>query len=211
MYTLYYSPGAASLVAHQTLIELGAPFELKPVDLDAGEHKTPAYLALNPAGLVPTLMIDGRAYGEAAAMLLLFAERHPQAGLAPQPGAPHRAAFLQGMFFLANTVQPQFRRWFYPGDEGVSDLDAVKDNARQRIEAAWDRLDAQLAHGGYLAGDFSVLDMHATMLCRWSRNMPKPANRWPHISAWLAKTTQRPSWAQVHKAEGLDIWPANPA
>lgn len=207
MYTLYYSPGAASLVVHQALMELGAPFELKQLDLDAGEQKSPAYLAINPAGVVPTLIVDNQPVAEAAAILLLLSERH--AALAPAPGTPERAAFLQWIFFLANTVQPLFRRWFYPGDVGPAEHEAeIKDSARQGIEAAWDRVDAHLAKGGFMAGDYGVVDMHLTMLCRWSRNMPKPATRWPHIAAFLAKTTARPSWIEVHRAEGLEIWPA---
>ena len=208
MYTLYYSPGAASLVVHQALIELGVRFELKPVDLDADQQKSPSYLALNPAGVVPTLIVDNQAVGEAAALLLLLSERHPNARLAPAPGAADRPGFLQWMFFLANTVQPQFRRWFYPGDWGPPAQEAeIKDGARQAIEAAWDRIDNHLAGGGYMAGDYSVVDMHLTMLCRWSRNTPKPATRWPHLAAFLAKTTARPSWIEVHKAEGLEFWP----
>ena len=212
MYTLYYSPGSASLVVHQALMELGVRFDLKRVDLDAGQQKSPAYLALNPAGVVPTLIVDGHACAETAALLVLLSERYPRAGLAPEPGTPDRPGFLQWMFFLANTLQPQFRRWFYPGDDATPDQEAaIKDNARLRIEAAWDRIDTHLAGGGFMAGDYGVLDMHTTMLCRWSRNMPKPASRWPHIAAYLAKTTARPSWTQVHEAEGLEIWPPRKA
>ena len=211
MYTLYYSPGSASLVVHQALMELGVRFDLKLVDLDAGQQKSPAYLAINPAGVVPTLIVDGQACGEAAALLVLLSERYPNAGLAPLPGSPDRPGFLQWMFFLANTVQPLFRRWFYPGDAGPPEREAeIKDNTRQALEAAWDRINGRLAGGGFMAGDYSVLDMHTTMLCRWTRNMPKPANRWPHIAAYLEKTTARPSWIEVHRAEGLEIWPPKP-
>jgi glutathione S-transferase len=208
MYVLYYSPGAASLVVHQALMELGVRFELKRLDLDAGQQKSAAYLAINPAGLVPTLIVDNQACSEATALLILLTERHHQPALAPAPGTPDRPAFLQWMFFLANTVQPQFRRWFYPGDWAPAEAEAeTKDNARQALEAAFTRLDDHLAGGGFMAGDYGVLDMHTTMLCRWSRNMPKPANRWPNIAAYLAKTTARPSWIEVHRAEGLELWP----
>ncbi|MGH6951361.1 MAG: glutathione S-transferase family protein, partial [Vitreimonas sp.] len=57
MYTLYYSPGAASLAVHWMLIEIGEPHELKRLDLDAGDHRKPEYLKLNPNGLVPTLVV----------------------------------------------------------------------------------------------------------------------------------------------------------
>ncbi|MGA1731166.1 MAG: glutathione S-transferase, partial [Steroidobacteraceae bacterium] len=58
MYTLHYAPGAASFAPHWLLIELGVEHQLVRVDLAAGEHKQPAYLKLNPNGLVPTLVVD---------------------------------------------------------------------------------------------------------------------------------------------------------
>ena len=56
MYSLYYAPGAASLLVHWLLIELGVPHELRLVDTKAGQQKSPEYLALNPNGVVPTLI-----------------------------------------------------------------------------------------------------------------------------------------------------------
>ena len=76
-YTLYYSPGAASLAVHWMLIELGVPFEAELVDIDAGAQRSPDYLRMNPSGRVPTLVIDGVPHGESTALLMLLAERHP--------------------------------------------------------------------------------------------------------------------------------------
>jgi glutathione S-transferase len=207
MYTLYYAPGTASMVVHLVLLEIGAPHELRRVDLEAGAQRDPAYLRLNPGGHVPTLLIDGEPYAEAAALALLLGERHPEAGLAPAPGAPLRPAYLQWMLYLANTLQPAFRWWFYP-DAAEGDVAVVKDNARRRIEAVWDRLDAHLgAHGPHLLGDaLSVADLYGTMLMRWSRNMPRPATGWPHLGALAARIKARPSWKRLYEIEGLTEW-----
>jgi len=59
MDVLYYSPGAASMVVHWLLIELGTPYELRLCDTSTGAQKSPEYLALNPNGVVPTLILDG--------------------------------------------------------------------------------------------------------------------------------------------------------
>ena len=59
MYTLYFSPGAASLVIHLALLEVGADYRLEKVDLDSGAQRDPAYLKLNPNGLVPALLVEG--------------------------------------------------------------------------------------------------------------------------------------------------------
>ena len=156
-YTLYYSPGAASLALHWMLIELGEPFEAIRVDIDTGQHKTPEFLKINPAGHLPALSVDGKAHAEAAAMLMLIAERDPERRFDVPAGAPERADYLQRMFFLANTVQPAFRAWFYPHEPvGPEHADAVQAIARQRLEAAFTRMDANLADGrSYLLGERS--------------------------------------------------------
>lgn len=207
MYTLYYSPGSAAMLVHLMLLETGAPHVLTRVDLEAGEQRSPAYLALNPHGKVPTMIVDGAPYAEAAALAMLLAERHPEAGLAPAAGDPARAAYLQWMFRLANTLQPAFRLWFHP-QEGGGDEAAAKDAARDRIETEWAHLDAHLGrHGPYVLGARpSVADFYATMLMRWSRNMPKPATAWPHLAALAARIKARPSWARLYAIEGLTEW-----
>ena len=208
MYTLYYAPGSANLLVHLALLEIGAPHELKRVDLDQGEQRSAAYLAINPNGVVPTLTIDGVPHGEAAALAMLLAERHPDAALAPAIGSAGRADYLQWMLYLANSLQPLFRQWFYPGDHLPEGADTVGQAARVGIEKCWTKLDAHLAaHGPYMLGDnFSVVDLYALMLMRWSRNMPRPATEWPQLQALATRLKARPSWKQACDAEGLVEW-----
>src|SRR5262245_29514165 len=116
MYHLYYSPGAASMVVHWLLIELDVPHELRLVDTQAKQQKSPEYLAMNPNGLVPTLVVDGQPLYEAAALALHLADRHLEAGLAPAPGDARRGEYLQWMLHLANTLQSPLRLWWYPHD-----------------------------------------------------------------------------------------------
>ena len=195
MYTLYYAPGSANLLVHLALLEIGAPHTLERIDIDAGQQRSAAYLALNPNGVVPTLVIDGVPHGEAAA-------------LAPAPGSARRADFLQWMFYLANSLQPLFRQWFYPGDHLPEGADTIKQAARAGIEKCWSHIDAHLAaHGPHMLGDnFNVVDLYALMLMRWSRNMPRPATEWPHLAALATRLKSRPSWKQVCDAEGLIEW-----
>ncbi|MEY2116249.1 MULTISPECIES: glutathione S-transferase family protein [Rhodanobacter] len=208
MYTLYYAPGSANLAVHLALLEIGAPHELKRVDIDKGEQRSAAYLAINPNGVVPTLVIDGVPHGEAAALAMLLAERHPEAALAPAPGSAQRADFLQWMLYLANNLQPLFRQWFYPADHLPEGADTIKQAARAGIEKCWSKIDAHLAaHGPYMLGDnFSLVDLYALMLMRWSRNMPRPATAWPQLAALASTLKARPSWKQVCEAEGLVEW-----
>lgn len=209
MISLYYAPGAASMVVHWLLLELAIPHELHLVDTSAGQQKRPEYLALNPNGVVPTLVVDGRPMFEAAALLMTLADQQPQAGLAPAIGDPLRAQYNQWMFHLANAVQPLFRLWWYPHEPaGEANADTVRAMAAQRIEAAWNRLDAHLAtHGPNLLGDtLSAADFYLTMLMRWSRNMPRPATEWPHLAALAQRMKARPSFKLLYEREGLSEW-----
>jgi glutathione S-transferase len=209
MYTLYYSPGTASLAIHWLLIHLDVPFEITRVDLKAQAQKSPEYLKINPSGHVPALVVDGKPYAECAALLMLLAERHPHAGLEPARGTPARADYLQWFFFLANTLQPAFRAWFYPDEiAGTQNNDATQRHAQAKIEAALGRLDALFADGRhYLLGtQLSAVDFLATMLTRWSRNMPKPATRYPHLLTYVNRMRGLPSLKEVHAREGLTDW-----
>jgi glutathione S-transferase len=209
MYVLYYSPGTASMAVHQVLLELGLAHELRKLDFDNLDHKSADYLRLNPNGMVPTLVVDGKPYHECAALLMLLAERHADPALAPLPGDTRRPTYLQWMVHFANTLQPAFRQWFYPQDfAAIANEDETKAFARKRIEAVWDRLDAHLvAHGPCVLGaHVGVVDLYATMLMRWSRNMPKPATTWPAIATLAAAVRSRPSWRQLCAIEALTEW-----
>ena len=209
MITLYYSPSTAALVVHWLLIDLDVPHTLHKLDLDAGEHKQPAYLAINPAGMVPALVVDGQPLCEAAAIVLHLADAHPARGLAPAPGTLARAAYYQWMLFLANTLQPAFRAWFYPTEPaGEANVEAAKVQARARIEGAFAQLDNHLAaHGPYLLGDkVSAPDFMLIMLMRWSRDMPKTADAWPALARLAVAMKARPSFKEVYAREGLTDW-----
>jgi glutathione S-transferase len=82
MIILYGGPSAASTVVHWMLIELGLPHELRLFDVDRREHRTPEYLKLNPAGTVPTLVLDGLVLTETAAIAMHLGDLHPERGLA---------------------------------------------------------------------------------------------------------------------------------
>lgn len=209
MYTLYYSPGAASMAVHWLLIELDLPCRLELVDFASKAQKSPAYLALNPSGVVPTLVIDGVPHHEAAALLLHLADAHPQAGLAPLPDSAQRIDLYQWMFHLANVVQPLFRQWWYPHEPaGAAHADAVRAHTEVRIADAWARIDARLAvYGPHLLGATPcIADFYLLMLMRWSRNMARPATAWPRLAALAQRMKARASFKLLYRREGLEEW-----
>ena len=209
MTTLYYAPGAASLLVHWLLIELHVEHELHALDIAAREHKRPDYLALNPSGVVPTLVVDGVAMTEAAAIALWLVDAHPAARLAPPTGDAMRPALMQWMFHLANAVQPLLRTWWYPQEAaGEAHAEAARVAVEARLTVAWSRIDAHLASNGpYLLGDaVSVADFYLTMLMRWSRKAAQPGDTWPHLGALAKAMKSRDAFVAGCAREGLEEW-----
>ncbi len=199
------------MAVHWMLIETGVPFEAVLLDIEAGSQRDPDYLRLNPKGRVPTLVVDGVPHGESAALLMLLAERHPETALMPAPHSSERADWLEMMIYLANTLLPAMRDWFYASKDGdPSGAAAVTSLARKRIEGAWDVLDVRLAGGqSHLVGNcLSTVDLLAMMLMRWSRNMPHPATAWLHLAVYAERMRTLPSFIEVNRREGLTSWPS---
>ena len=207
--TLYYSRSTASLVVHWLLIELGIPHELHELDFNKRDQKSDEYLKLNPAGVVPTLVMDGQVITETAAILMHLADTHPRADLAPAVASTQRAQYYRWMLFCANTLMPAYRAWFYPAEPaGEEHVERVRESSRAAIESAWRQVDDHLSSNGpYLLGDTrSAADFVLTMLMRWSRNMPRPSDRWPALHAHARRMKALPSFAEAYRREGIIDW-----
>ena len=206
---LYGSQSTASLVVHWLLIELGVEHELRQLDFDRREQKSPEYLAINPAGRVPALLIDGQVLTESAAIVMHLADLYPQAVLAPAPGTPARGDYYRWMCFCVYTLMPAYRAWFYPQEPaGEANTAVVKEQARLQLETAWQQVAEHLQAGGpYLLGErLSAVDFMLTMLMRWSRNMPRPSDTWPVLAAHARRMKDRPALAEVYRREGISDW-----
>lgn len=210
MPTLYYVPGNASMAPHILLEELGLPFELHRVDRDAGEHRSPAYLKLNPNGLIPVFVEGDLVLYESAAICLHLADAHPQGALVPAPGTAERAQFTKWLVWMTNTLQTALMAFYNPdrlvppGEEAAAAL--VKRQAEARASALVRQLDEQLAASGgpWLLGErYSACDAYAFMLCRWTRNFAQPARALPRLGPYLERMAQRPAVQRVIAKEQL--------
>ncbi len=110
MLTLYFAPGASSMAPHIALHEVGAVFEPRPISFSRKENRDPAYLAINPEGKVPTLLIDNRPLTEVAAILFYVARTNSGAKLWPFSSVELEAQALSWMSFIASTIHPARRR-----------------------------------------------------------------------------------------------------
>jgi len=201
MYTLYWSPGSASMAPHGCLEEAGAPYTLQLVDTSKGEHQGAEYLKLNPAGKVPAMTLDGTVLTESAAISMLIADRHPAAKLAPASGDPKRGAYYAWMLHLTNTLQPAMLEFYYPDRHTTSanGTEAVAAKARESIAAIWQRIDRHLAaNGPYLLGDaFSAADIFCHMLSTWQECCPDTYARFPAVKRLAELVAARPAIGRV--------------
>nr|HET7857683.1 glutathione S-transferase family protein [Caldimonas sp.] len=215
MLKLHYFPGNASLVVHIVLEEIGAPFALEFVDRAQAAHKSAAYLALNPNGLIPVLVDDASGNGgaplvlyETAAICLHLADRHAAAVLLPPLATPERANAYKWIVWLSNTLQPALTMYFYPerwadDDAGAA---AIRAKAEAKIGPMLDQLDGELARHGraWLLGDrYSVADAYAFVLCRWTRGFARPARSLAHLRPWLDRMLARPAVQRAFATEQL--------
>lgn len=203
MIELHYYPSNASFAPHILLEEMGVPFELREVDRANNEHKSPAYLKLNPNGLIPVLVDGDLVLYETAAILMHLADCHP--GFAPAPGTPQRAQYYKWMVWLTNTLQAMLIHYFYP-DRMASDAAEVKARAEAQVAPMLDQMDAELArHGGpwFLGSHYSAVDPLAFMLCRWTRMQARPAKARPALGAYLQRVLERPATQRVVAREKL--------
>lgn len=208
---LHYYPSTAAMIPHILLEEIGAPYERVLVDRARNQHKEPAYLALNPNGLLPVLVDGDLVLYETAAIVLHLCDTHPQARLAPAVGTAERAHFYKWLAWCTSTLQATLIVYFYPErwvDEGNAEgASEVKAKAQAKVDGLLDQLDALLAgHGGpWILGEaYSALDAYVFTVCRWTRNFdgPKARDR-AHLGPWLQRMSERPAVQRVFANEQL--------
>ncbi len=211
MIHLHYYPSTAAMIPHILLEELGVPYERVLVDRAAGAHKSPAYLQLNPNGLLPAMTDGDLVLYETAAITLHLCDTHPQAALAPALGTAQRAHFYKWLMWLTNTLQSALIIYFY-GERWMNEGNAagtaeLKANAQKKIGAMLDQMDAHLAsHGGpwFMGAGYTALDAYVFTLCRWTRNFSAaPARERPHLGPYLQRVLARPAVQRVFANEKL--------
>ena len=167
---LYYTPGACSLGSHIVLEWIGEPYQTQRVSRE--QRKSPEYLKINPAGAVPALEHDGWVLTQNAAILNFLADTFPLSGLGGGATPKSRAEVNEWLAFVNSDVHPAFKPLFgataYLGDESV--IDQTKADARTKLRALFERIDAQLAGKDWLTGSRSIADPYLFVVARWAKS-----------------------------------------
>ena len=173
MLTLYFAPGSSSMAAHIGLHEVGATFDSRPLSFAKHETRSPAYLAINPEGKVPTLVIDGRPLTEVAAILFYLANAYPQAKLWPGD-IEAQAHAISWMSFIASTLHPARRR----GTEHALEVYGIADRRLGQRQWVLDR--------------YSIADIHLFRLYwRLAGALGLPPSTFPNLAAHHDRMMQR--------------------
>ena len=200
---LYTKPGACSLADHITLEWAGAHYEAEIVD--AATMKSPAFLALNPAGAVPVLVVDGWALTQNAAILHYIADTFPDARLDGDGTARGRAEVNRWLSFLNADVHPAFHPLFgstkFLGDEAA--IAKTQEQARRRLRTLFERADAQLAGRDWLTGSRSIADPYLFVELLWTRRVDVDLAGLDHLAAFTARMLDDAGVQAAMKAEGL--------
>ena len=184
MLTLYFSPGSSSMAPHIALHEIGVKFDAVALSFSKRENRTPAYLALNPEGKVPTLLIDGRPLTEVAAILFYLARRFPESGLWPEGDVEAEAQAISWMSFIAATIHPARR-------QGVQRCNQVFAVAEQRLGAR-----------DWVLGRYSIADIHLFRLYwRFVGSKYPEAGTFPNLTAHYQRMMARPAVQRTCEAE----------
>ena len=193
------------------LEELGLPFERRPVGGSFGGGDAPDYRALNPNGLVPTFREDDFVLWESDAILRHLARTRGQGTLMPET-AEAQARADQWTCWATTTLYPALAPIFFGTvrtPRAAQDLSGL-DAAVEKLAATVAILDDALSGRDWLAGAaFSYGDIAPAINARRALKLPFGAPEAPHVSAWLARLSERPGfrrWVDVPMGTCLEEW-----
>jgi glutathione S-transferase len=202
---LYHHPFSRAAGVLWMLEEVGAPYELRHVDILAGAQKAPEIVALNPMGKLPVLTEGEQVVTEAAAIGLYLADRHAYGRLSPKVEDPARGTYLRWSLFAPSVIEPgsMAKMAGWPVKEG---------------QAGWGSYDAMLkamesavANRAFILGDtFSMADVIFGGTLRYMM-MVKMIEPRPAFTAYVERLSGRPALkradarnAAITKERGLD-------
>lgn len=195
----YYAPRSNASRIRWTLEELGVPYEQVRIDLRAGDQRKPEFLALNPNGKVPTLVLDDTPLFESVAIQIALGERFGvDKGLWPAPGSPeHHQALSWIVWGQVTFGAALFRRLMNTSDwfskESHNALQA--EDALKEMNHCLAILNARLDDRHYLTGPrFTLVDLDLASVLAWGLQATGvDRSQYPNVKAWHDRCVQRPA------------------
>ncbi len=195
----YHAPNTRSSGTFMLLEDLGAPYEMRVINMKAGEQRRPDYLAVNPMGKVPAILHNGALVTEQGAVFLYLADAFPEKGLAPKIGEPLRGPYLRWLVYYGSSFEPAIADRALKREPGPPSMMGYGD-----YDTMLKTLTDQLGRGPYLLGErFTAADiLWGTALAYTT--MFKIVPELPVIMDYIKRVTARPSAARV-KARDAEL------
>ncbi|MFN3590726.1 MAG: glutathione S-transferase family protein [Thermaurantiacus sp.] len=190
MITLYTAATPNGYKASVTLEELGLAYEVRSIDLMAGEQKQDWFLRISPNGRIPAIEDDGFSIFESGAILIHLAEK---TGRLMPADARGRSRVLQWLMFQMGGIGPMmgqanvFHRYW------PERIEPVIDRYQGEVRRLFGVLDRHLEDNEWLAGDYSIADIANwcwTRTARWSGVDPEP---YANLGRWHRAIKARPA------------------
>jgi glutathione S-transferase len=202
MIKVYHASMTRSVRVLWLLEELGLPYEVVVLDFMAGDLQKPAYLAKNPLGRVPALEDGDVLMYESGAIVEWLCERYDAAHLlAPAPGTPARARFLQWLHWAEATAMPPVSDFFAhsmirPEAERIPQVVA---DAVVKVAQWLAVLERHLLGKDFLLGsDFSAADVMMGYTVGGAKFTGQLDERFPNVAAYLGRLMARPAYQKAN-------------
>ena len=200
MLKLYHSAQSRSVRARWLLEELGVPYEVVRLNLQAEEHKRPEYLKINPNGTVPALVDGDLALFESGAICQYLADKFPEKRLAPPVGTPARGLYVQWIHYAMSGLEPPTVTIFFhtvrkPEAERIP---ALVTEARAQLAAVLGVLERALAGRQFILGsDFSAADVMLGSTLGWASMLGIVGQERPNVAGYVARLAGRPAFQRA--------------
>lgn len=196
MITLFHAPRSRSSRFIFLLEELGAPYEIKIVNIRRGDGSGARDEANpHPHGKTPVILDDGVRVFESAAIALYLTDKFPSAGIGPVVGDPLRGPYLSWLAYYAGVMEPAWVSQFLKQEVPRGTAGWV--NTTEVMEF----VNATLAKGPYILGEkFSAVDIlvgTTFALFMGSPLLPKT----DLLEAYVKRVVERPASARAQKRD----------
>lgn len=205
MIDLYLAGTGNGLRASVALEEAGLPYRAHKLDLAKGEQRTPEYLKINPAGLIPAIVDDSGPDGrpltlsQSGAIVLYAAEKSGR--MLPRDAATRALTmqwFMQAATDIGAASGTVFQMDMRVPEKSAANLAYFK----TRLLTFFTQIDQHLAGREYLAGEFSVADVMLYPNFTARKSLIDETGGLANLQRWGATMAARPAVQRGMKAAG---------
>ena len=193
--------GTCALSVNIALEWVGQPFEVEL--MPRGDNRKEAYLAINPRGKVPAVVLDdGTVLTEAAAILTWLVDAYPDAGLGATSNQPlKRFKIAEALSYLTGDVHLAFGPFFGPDrySDDETQYSALRKKSLEQVAMHMSELDEMLSDHPYMLAERSVADAYLYVLTRWADYLPNGIRPFPTLGSFRIRME---SDAAVQRALG---------